>query len=375
MKDYYETLGVGRDATQDEVKKAFRQLALKYHPDRNPDNKISEDKFKEINEAYSCLGDAEKRRQYDMTGFCGTEAFGGFGPGAGFGAGKEAFGGFGDVFEDIFGEFFGAAFGRRGPRPERGQDLRYDVQIDLTEAAQGKKLSIKIPRSVNCAECNGTGSATGQTAVCPDCKGTGQVRFQQGFFSVSRTCGRCRGAGRVIEKPCGKCHGSGRVQVERDLTINIPAGVEDAMRFRVSGEGNTGSYGGPPGDLYVIVGIKPHPGFRRDGDDIICEQPVSFAQAALGVDLEIDTLWGSEKLHVPAGTQPGETFRLKGKGMPRMGKKSRGDHVVKVRVVIPGKLNDKQRELLEELARLSGESFAAKSTLKDKLRGMFAAGG
>ena len=369
MKDYYETLGVGRDATQDEIKKAFRKLALKYHPDRNPDNKISEDKFKEVNEAYSCLGDAEKRRQYDMTGFCGTEAFG-----AGF-AGSQAFSGFGEVFEDIFGEFFGAAFGgRRGPRPERGQDLRYDVQIDLAEAAQGKKLGIKVPRSVNCAECNGTGSATGQTAACTDCKGTGQVRFQQGFFSVSRTCGKCRGTGRVIERPCEKCRGTGRVQIERELTINIPPGVEEAMRFRVSGEGNSGSHGGPPGDLYVVVGIRPHPAFRREGDDIICEHPISFAQAALGVDLEVETLWGSERLHVPPGTQPGEIFRLKGKGMPHMGRKSRGDHIVGVKVMIPGRLNDRQRELLEELARLSGESFAAKSTLKDKLRGMFMQG-
>ena len=368
MSDYYETLGVGRNATQDEIKKAFRQLALKYHPDRNPDNKVAEDKFKEINEAYSCLGDAEKRKQYDMTGFCGTEAFG-----QGF---SQGFGGFGEVFEDIFGEFFGGAFGgRRGPRAERGQDLRYDVQIDLAEAAQGKRLSLKIPRSVNCAQCNGTGSATGQTTPCPQCKGSGHVRFQQGFFSVSRTCGKCRGSGRVIETPCEKCHGSGRVQIERELTITIPSGVEDAMRFRVSGEGNAGAYGGPPGDLYVNVGIRPHPAFRREGDDIICEHSVSFAQAALGVDLEIGTLWGSEKLHVPPGTQPGDVFRLRGKGMPHMGKKSRGDHIIEVKVVIPGKLNDKQRELLEELARLAGESFSPKSTLKDKLRGMFAAGG
>ncbi len=367
MKDYYETLGVARDATQDEIKKAFRQLALKYHPDRNQGNKASEEKFKEINEAYSCLGDAGKRSQYDATGTCGTEAFGAGFAGAGFG-------GFGEVFEDIFGEFFGATFGRRGPRPERGQDLRYDVEIDLAEAAQGKKLSIKVPRSVSCAECHGTGSATGATSACPDCRGTGQVRYQQGFFSVARTCGKCRGTGRTIERPCERCRGAGQVRVERDLTINIPAGVEDGMRFRVSGEGNAGSYGGPPGDLYVIVGIKEHPGFRRDGDDIISEEPVSYAQAALGVDLEINTLWGPEKLHVPPGTQPGGIFRLKGKGMPRMGKKSKGDHIVRVKVSIPVKLSDKQRELLEELAKLSGEPFLSKSSLKDKLRGMFASG-
>ncbi len=371
MKDYYDTLGVARNASQEEIKKAFRQLALKYHPDRNHGNKEAEDKFKEINEAYSCLSDPGKRSQYDSTGQCGNGPnFGGFGAG-GFGAT-----GFGDIFEDIFGEFFGAAFGggRRGPRPERGQDLRYDADIDLEEAAAGRKISIKVPRNVNCAECSGTGSATGQTAVCPECGGSGHVRFQQGFFSVSRACGRCRGMGRIIQRPCEKCRGTGRVRVERDLSINIPAGVENGMRFRVSGEGEMGANGGPPGDLYVVVGIREHPQFRRDGDDILSEQTVSFAQAALGVDLEINTLWGPEKLHLPAGTQPGQVFRLHGKGMPHLGKKSKGDHVVIAKVLIPRKLDERQRELLEELAKHAGESFAPKGTLKDKLRGIFAAG-
>ncbi len=375
MKDYYETLGVARNASQEEIKKAFRQLALKYHPDRNNGHKEFEEKFKEINEAYSCIGDPAKRSEYDSTGQCGTGGpnFGGFGAG-GFGAT-----GFGDIFEDIFGEFFGAAFGgggggRRGPRPERGQDLRYDVDIDLEEAASGRKVSVKVPRSVNCGECRGTGSATGQTATCPECHGAGHIRYQQGFFSVSRACGRCRGTGRIVQKPCEKCRGTGRVRVERELTITIPAGVENSMRFRVSGEGETGANGGPPGDLYVVVNIREHPQFTRDGDDIVCEQSVSFAQAALGVDLEINTLWGPEKLHFPAGTQPGQVFRLKGKGMPHLGKKSKGDHVVVAKVLIPQKLDEKQRELLEELARHAGEPFAPKGSLKDKLRGIFAAG-
>lgn len=362
MNDYYETLGVSRGASQDEIKKAFRQLALKYHPDRNPGDKQAEEKFKEINEAYSCLGDSEKRSQYDHGGFSAGGAFG------------ADFGGFGDIFEDIFGQVFGGGFARRGPRPERGADLRYNVEIDLEEAALGKKLGIKIPRSVGCGECRGTGSATGSTSACPDCRGTGQVRFQQGFFSVARTCGRCKGTGRTIEKPCEKCHGSGKVRVERQLSINIPAGVEDDMRFRVSGEGDAGANGGPPGDLYVVIGIKEHFAFKRDGDDIICEEQVSFAQAALGVELEINTLWGQEKLHVPPGTQPGAVFRLKGKGMPRLAKKSRGDHIVRARVVIPEKLSEKQRELLEELAKLAGESFSTKTSIKDKLRGMFMQG-
>ncbi|MDA8088938.1 MAG: molecular chaperone DnaJ [Nitrospiraceae bacterium] len=371
MKDYYELLGVSKNASQEELKKAYRQLALKHHPDRNHGNKEAEEKFKEINEAYSCLGDPGKRNEYDSTGQCGT------GPNSGgFGAGGFGATGFGDIFEDIFGEFFGAAFGGggRGPRPERGQDLRYDIDIDLEAAASGRKASVKIPRNVNCGECRGTGSATGQTTLCPECKGTGHVRYQQGFFSVSRACGKCRGTGRIIQKPCEKCRGTGKVRVERELTITIPAGVEDGMRFRVTGEGESGANGGPPGDLYVVISINEHPQFRRDGDDIICEEPISFAQAALGVDLEIKTLWGDEKLHVPAGTQPGQTFRMKGKGMPHLGKKSKGDHIVVTKVLIPQKLDEKQRELLEELAKHAGEHFAPKSGIKDKIRGIFASG-
>jgi len=361
MRDYYEILGVGKSASQEEVKKAFRQLALKHHPDRNPGNKGAEEKFKEINEAYTCLSDPNRRAEYDQTGFCH--------PGMGAGAG---FGGFGDIFEDIFGDFFGFS-ARRGPRAERGSDLRYDIDISLEEAANGLKREIKIPRSVPCGECAGTGSRTKRTSRCPDCNGTGQVRYQQGFFAISRTCGRCGGTGQAITDPCTRCKGNGKVRVERELTLNIPAGVETGTRFRVTGEGEAGSFGGPPGDLYVIVEVKGHPEFRREGDDIYFEVPLSFVDAALGTDLDVKTLWGTEKLHVPPGTQPGHMFRLRGKGMPRMGRRTKGDHVVVARVIIPSRLNDRQKELLQEFANLSKEA-QSKSGFKEKIRGMFASG-
>jgi molecular chaperone DnaJ len=362
MKNYYEILGVSKSASQEEIKKAFRQLALKYHPDRNHGNKEAEEKFKEINEAYTCLCDAERRAQYDSGGF--TSA----------GMAGAGFGGFGDIFGDIFGDFFGFTT-HRGPRPERGSDLRYDIEITLEEAAVGVKRDIKIPRSVPCGECAGTGSRTKKTSRCPDCNGTGQVRYQQGFFAISRTCPRCGGAGERVTEPCHKCKGSGKVKVERELSLNIPAGVETGTRFRVTGEGEAGSFGGPPGDLYVIVDVREHPEFRREGDDIYVEVPLSFVQAALGADLEVKTLWGAEKLHVPPGTQPGENFRLRGKGMPRMGKRTKGDEVIVVRVIVPSKLTEKQKELLQEFASLSKESLAKPGAgFKDKLKGMFASG-
>ncbi|MDA8168705.1 MAG: molecular chaperone DnaJ [Nitrospiraceae bacterium] len=366
MRDYYETLGVSKDATQEEIKKAYRQLALKFHPDRNHGNKEAEEKFKEINEAYSCLSDPDKRAQYDGGGFSAGagQGFGGFG----------GFSDFGEVFEDLFGGIFGGAFGgRRGPRPERGSDLRYDVDITLEEAAEGVKRPIKIPRTVNCAECRGTGSRTGKTTPCPGCRGTGSIRYQQGFFTVSRTCGKCQGTGQVVTDPCERCRGTGKVKVERELTINIPAGVETGMRFRVTGEGEAGSHGGPPGDLYVVVEVKEHAEFKRNGDDIFLEMPLSFVQAALGTEVEINTLWGVERLHVPPGTQPGQTFKLRGKGMPRLGRKSKGDQVVVARVMVPTKLTDRQREIIEEYARETGEAIP-KHGIRDKLRGIFAAG-
>lgn len=360
MKDYYDILGVSRSSSQDEIKKAFRQLALKYHPDRNPGIKEAEEKFKEINEAYTCLGDQGRRQQYDTTGYCGT------GPTTGPGFD------FGDIFGDIFGDFFGFG-GKRGLRPERGSDLRYDISVTLEQAANGIKKEIKIPRSVPCAECAGTGSRTKRTTQCPDCKGAGQIRYQQGFFSISRTCPRCQGSGQAITEPCARCKGGGKVKVERELSLNIPAGVEAGTRFRVTGEGEAGSHGGPPGDLYVIVDVEEHPDFRREGDNIIYDIPLSFVQAALGAEIDVKTLWGDEKLHIPSGTQPGQIFKLKGKGMPRMGRRTRGDQIVVAKVFIPSRITERQREILEEFAKISSETHA-KTGFKEKIRGMFASG-
>ena len=372
MKDYYETLGVSKNASQEEIKKAFRHLALKYHPDRNNGAKDAEEKFKEINEAYTCLGDASKRAQYDATGTCN--------PGAGMGGFDFQGAGFGDVFENIFDSFFGGgAFGasgfggRRGPRPERGHDLRYDIELDLEEAASGVKRTLKIPKTAICSECSGTGSKTGRTNTCPDCRGTGQVRYQQGFFSVSRTCSKCGGTGQTITDKCSRCSGAGRVRVERELTITIPAGVEDGTRFRITGEGELGTHNGPPGDLYVVASVKEHAVFKRHGDDILVEHQFSITQAILGAEVEVNTLWGPEKLHIPPGTQPGQTFRLKGMGMPRLHKKTKGDQIVMARVAVPSKLTARQRELVEELARESGETVH-KGGVMEKLRDIFAAG-
>jgi molecular chaperone DnaJ len=376
MTDYYDTLGVEKKATQEEIKRAYRKLALQFHPDRNQGSKVSEEKFKEINEAYSCLGDPEKRNVYDQTGYCDT------GPtGAGFGNA-----GFGrDIFENIFGDIFGA-FGmgagpsaRRGPPPERGMDYRYDLEITLREAATGVKKTITVPRSVACADCGGSGSRTGKTTSCPDCRGTGSVRYQQGFFTISRNCQRCGGEGRTIAEPCGKCRGTGKVAIERELTITIPTGVESGTRFRMGGEGEAGSHGGPPGDLYVIADVLEDPVFKRDGENIHVEIPISFAQASLGADVEIETLWGQERLHIAAGTQPGQAYRLKGKGMPVMGKRHKGDQIVYAKIIIPTKLTEKEKELIEELARISGEKKEKTSpkeapNLKERIKGIFASG-
>lgn len=372
MSDYYETLGVDKKASQEEIKRAYRKLALRFHPDCNQGSKTCEEKFKEINEAYSCIGDPEKRVIYDQTGFSDAgPGFGGFG---GFGGG---------VFEDIFGDLFGA-FGmgagpaaRRGPRPERGTDYRYGLEITLREAATGVKKTLKVPGSVSCAECNGSGSRTGKSAPCPDCRGTGSVRFQQGFFTISRTCHRCGGTGRVIAEPCKTCKGAGKISKEKELTITIPAGVESGTRFRVSGEGEAGSNGGPPGDLYVVAEVGQDPVFTREGENIYVEIPVSFAQASLGADLDIETLWGTERLHIAAGTQPGQAYRLKGKGMPVMGKRYKGDQIVHAKIVIPTKLTQKEKELIEELSRLSAEKeekTKGSTNLKDRLKGIFASG-
>jgi molecular chaperone DnaJ len=359
MKDYYEILGVSRDASPEEIKKAFRRLALKYHPDRNPGDKEAEEKFKEINEAYACLSDPEKRRQYDQFGTT-------FGERPGFGPFTTTFS---DVFEDLFEDFFGVFTGRRTPRAQRGEDLRYNLTINLKEAAFGTEKIIEIPKTEACADCAGTGSAGRKPSLCPTCKGTGQVRYQQGFFTIAKTCGRCHGSGHVIGDPCKKCNGTGYVSRMKALSIKIPAGVETGSRLRVRGEGERGQNGGPPGDLYVYITVEEHPFFKRDGNDIRCEVPISFPQAVLGGEIEVPTLDGTTKLKIPPGTSSGTEFVLKGKGIQKLHGHSRGNQIVKVFIDVPKKLTPRQRELIEELARITGED--TEKSFMDKIKNLF----
>jgi molecular chaperone DnaJ len=361
VKDYYELLGVARDASEADIKKAFRQLALKYHPDRNPEDKASEDKFKEINEAYSCLMDPQKRAHYDRFGT--AEGMGGYGPFSG-GAG------FGDIFEDIFGDFFGAFGGQRRTRPSKGNDLRYDLDITLEEAVFGTEKEISFPSMEDCRDCKGSGSEPGKNpAVCPACKGTGQVRFQQGFFSVSKTCGKCYGQGKIITDPCKTCKGQGKIQIQKTVNVKIPPGVDRGSRLKIYGEGEQGMHGGPRGDLYIVLDIKEHPFFKRDGTEIACEVPISFPQAALGSEIEVPTLDGYAGLKIPAGTPSGHVFYLKGKGAPRVGSHHRGNQAVRVVVEVPKKLSARQRELLEEFASINGDEVSR--TFKEKLKDLF----
>jgi len=340
--DYYEVLAVARDASDQEVKSAYRKMALKYHPDRNPENKQAEERFKEAAEAYSVLGDPEKRRRYDAYGHAGLG-------GAGFD--PTIFADFGDILGDFFG--FGDLFGRRRGGPRRGSDLRYNLELSFEEAAFGTETHIQIPRAETCTGCRGSGAAPGTSAsTCPACGGAGQVTFQQGFFSVARTCGRCGGTGRIITSQCKECRGQGQVAAERKLQIKIPPGVDGGSQLRIAGEGEPGAVGGPPGDLYVVVRVQDHAFFRREGTGLFCEVPVSITQAALGTALEVPTLDGGQaRVTVPEGSQSGATFRVRGQGVPHLGSRGRGDLHVTVRVVVPAKLSAEQRRLLEQLAR------------------------
>lgn len=345
-KDYYEMLGVHRNATDAELKRAYRKLAHEHHPDKNPGSKPSEDKFKEISEAYSVLSDAQKRAYYDQYGTAPGAQGGGFGAGAGMG----------DIFGDIFEEFFGGG-GRGRSRATAGDDLRYNLRISFENAAFGTSTKIRVPRWERCPDCDGLGSKSKDGVVtCTACKGAGQIRMQQGFFSVSRTCSRCGGEGKTITDPCPGCKGRKRVERDRTLSVKIPAGVETGNTIRLSGEGEIGSYGGPPGDLYVYLSVEEHPLFKREGQDIICDVPISIVQATLGAEIEVPTLTGSTKLTVSAGTQPDHVFRLRGKGFPHLRGSGSGDQLCRVIVEVPTRLTGKQKELLQEFDRLTNES-------------------
>jgi molecular chaperone DnaJ len=344
-QDYYETLGVNRNASAAELKAAYRELAKKHHPDRNPGDDSAEHRFKEISEAYEVLKDDERRAAYDRFGHAAFET----GPGA-RGPGGFDFNfasGFADIFDEMFGEFTG---GRRGRASSRGADLRYNLQVGLEEAFSGKTTEIRVPTSVLCDGCQGSGAEAGSSPVtCSSCQGHGRIRAQQGFFTVERTCPSCQGAGRVIEKPCQSCRGAGRVQKTKTLQVNIPAGVEDGTRIRLAGEGEAGLRGAPPGDLYIFLAIAPHKLFRRDGTDIYCQVPIPMTTAALGGNIEVPSIDGSRaRVSVPAGAQTGQRFRLKGKGMSVLRSHARGDMYIHVSVETPVNLTKRQQELLRE---------------------------
>jgi len=349
-KDYYEVLGVNRDASEDDIKKAYRKLAMKWHPDRNPDNPKAEEHFKEAKEAYEILTDSGKRAAYDQYGHAGVDPTAAAAGAGGFaGAG---FGNFADAFGDIFGEIFGG--GRTRSNVYRGADLRYNLEIGLEEAARGTETKIRIPAMEQCATCHGSGAKPGtQPTTCPTCNGHGQVRMQQGFFSIQQTCPKCHGTGKIVQSPCPTCHGAGRVKQHKTLAVKIPAGVDEGDRIRLSGEGEAGMNGGPPGDLYVVIHLQPHAVFQRDHNDLHCEMPVSFTTAALGGDIEIPTLDGSAKLKIPAETQTGKVFRLRGKGIKGVRSHSYGDLMCHVVVETPVSLTPRQRELLAELEAIN----------------------
>jgi molecular chaperone DnaJ len=368
-RDYYEILSVTRTASEQEIKSAYRKLAMQYHPDRNPGNHEAEEKFKECSEAYSVLIDAEKRERYDQFGHAGVNG------GGGVGFDPSNFQDFGDIFGDIFSDFFGVNVGggRGRGRVQRGGDARADLTLTFEEAAAGKKTQVKVRRYESCETCHGTGAAAGKgPSVCSMCGGRGQVRYQQGFFSISRPCPTCQGAGRVISDPCTKCKGEGRAMREKTLDVSVPAGVEDGTRIRYQEQGDAGPQGAPPGDLYVVLHVKPHAFFEREGKDLFCSVPISFSQAALGTEIVIPTLDGEHKLKVPEGTQTGTTFRIRGKGVAAVQSSGKGDLFVKVRVQTPAKLNKKQRELLEQLAESSQlENKPEPRSLFDKVKEIF----
>jgi molecular chaperone DnaJ len=379
-RDYYEILGVSKKASDGELKSAYRKLAMKYHPDRNPGDAVAEERFKEAAEAYGILADAEKRSLYDRFGHAGVGSAAGGAPGFDPSVFSE-FGDFADILGGMFG--FGDIFGggRRRGGPQRGADLRYDLEITFEEAALGTETPIQIPRQEPCETCRGTGAAPGsEPTTCPQCRGQGQVRFQQGFFTMARTCPQCRGIGRVITRPCPSCRGAGRVARDRKVTVKIPAGIDHGQQLRLQGEGEGGLAGGPAGHLYVVVHVRPHEFFRRDGLNLHCEVPVNFTTLALGGEIVVPTLKGSETLKIHEGTQTGSTLRVRGKGVPEIGGRGHGDLLVTVQGQTPKKLTKEQRHLLEQLSKiLPKEKFepraqdadAQERNLFDKVKDMF----
>jgi molecular chaperone DnaJ len=360
-RDYYEVLGVERTAAEPDIKAAYHKLAKEHHPDLNPGNPAAEEKFKEVGEAYSVLSDREKRARYDAYGHAGVSNGAGFDP--------ANFTDFGDMVSDIFSDFLGVNVGGRGGQRghvQRGGDEQVDLHLTFEEAAFGKKTQIKVRRYEVCEQCKGSGAAPGKGPVtCSTCAGRGQVRYQQGFFSVARTCPTCHGAGRAVTDPCTKCKGETRVMRERMVDVNVPAGVEDATKIRYQEYGDAGVGGGPPGNLYVVLHVKQHPFFEREGRDLFCSVPISFTQASLGTEITVPTLEGEHKLKIPEGTQTGTVHRLRGKGVPSLKGGGKGDLHVQLRVETPRKLTKRQRELLEEL----GTTFAVEN--KPEPRGLF----
>ncbi len=369
-RDYYEVLGVTQTASDQELKSAYRRLAVKFHPDKNPDDASAEDKFKEAAEAYSVLSDAEQRRRYDRFGHAGVSSSAGA---ASWGA--PGFGGIEDILGDLFG--FGDVFGARGGRrsaAQRGSDLRYDLEISLEDAAAGMTAQLRIPRLETCEKCKGSGAAEGtQAETCQTCSGAGQVRYQQGFFSVARTCSTCRGTGSTIKSPCDGCKGAGRTEREKTMEVKIPAGVETGSRLRIAGEGESGMTGGTSGDLYVVIHVNEHEHFERQGSNLYSSIPITFAQAALGSEITVPTLGEQhqpQQVKIPAGTQTGTVFRLKGHGVPVLGGRGRGDHFVSVTVVTPTTLTREQRRILEQLGEVETKDLEDKGLI-DKVRNIF----
>lgn len=357
-RDYYDILEVSRTASDQEIKSSYRKLALKYHPDRNQGDKKAEEKFKEAAEAYAILSDADKRARYDRFGHAGVGGSQGFDP--------SQFTGFEDIFGGL-GDIFGFGGGGRRAGPQRGADLRYDLEIKFEQSAKGVETSIQIPRHETCETCKGNGAAPGSSpTTCPQCRGTGQLRYQQGFFTVARTCGQCRGAGKVISKPCATCRGQGTIEQMRKLTVKIPAGISTGQRLRLAGEGEAGTLGGPPGDLYVVIFVREHEFFRRDGNDLHCTVPLAFTTLALGGEIKVPGLDGDETVKIPESTQTGTTFTLRGKGMPDVSGRGHGDLLVTVQAVTPKKLTREQKKLLEQLAATLPEQKVKLSARDDE---------